>query len=127
MVICNSVLLGYGRSTCQKCIFYKLIGPYSNFVRCHQNVYIIDKGVAILQYGSYMGLKTDLQQNEFFIIDLCSKSVLKNEVKLLAGLSSPSSKADETVQSCSMATGRNVDHKTSLMLKIASLTSGETI
>jgi len=42
--------------------FYKLIAPYSNFVRCQQDVYIIDNGVAILQYGSCMELRSDLQQ-----------------------------------------------------------------
>lgn len=90
------------------CFFYKLLDPYSNFVCCQQNVYIFDNGVAILQYGSCKELKSDLHQKKAFIVDLCSKSVLKNDVKLVAGLSPPPSKANEILQSCSTATGRNV-------------------
>lgn len=69
-----------------------------------------------------MELKSDLQQKKFFIVDLCSKSVLKNDIRLLAGLPPSSSKANEISRSCSKAT---YDHKTSLTLKIASVTSGE--
>jgi hypothetical protein len=87
---------------------YKVVDLYSNYVYCQQDVYIIDNGVATLQYESCMELNSDLQQKMFFFIDLCSKSVLKNDVKLVAGLSPPSSKENEILQSCSMATGRNV-------------------